>query len=270
VRPSRPELVLCSGSLGDVPLPVKIRAAAEAGFGWISMYGYEYDAAVAGGLDVASALHDAHLRVAEIDGVATSLFDPDAFGRALDIAVTVGARSVTIVETTSFNPTDLEQMGHATDAFAAACARAATHDVLVHLEPFAWSPLATTGDAATIITGAAQPNGGLLLDLWHHLRGPDAGNLHEAVDPTMLIGLQLADTVATRWANVRDECMQQRLLPGDGHGDLAGHVATLASLGPLPPVGVEVFGETLRRLEPTEGAVRCRAAVERTLAEAGL
>ena len=263
-------LVLCSGSLGSAPLEEKLVAAADAGFGWVSIYGGEYRAASEAGVDVASLLNRLGLRVAEVDGVAVSLRAPELFAEAMDIAVATSARSITIVETGAFDPSDNAQMREAVAAFGEACDVAAERGVLVHIEPFAWSSLARSADAARIVELAGRENGGLLLDLWHHVRGPDQGVLDASIPPAMLLGIQLADVAPEPWPNVRDECMEHRLLPGEGHGALAGRLADLADRGPLPPVGVEVFGAALSALGPAGAAAAARRSLESTLKAAGL
>ena len=265
-----PPLVLCSGSLGSAPLEEKLTAAAAAGFSWVSLYGHEYLAAVQRGVDVPALLLSLGLRVAEVDGVAITLSDRALVADALEIAVATRARSITIVETSALDTSDEAQVDSAVDAFAAACDLAADHGVLVHIEPFAWSDLGSSAVVGRIVRAANRPNGGLLLDLWHHVRGPDQGVLDDAIPHSMLLGIQLADTAPEAWQNVRDECMQHRLLPGDGSADLAARLGDLAARGPLPPIGIEVFGTALDRLTPFEAATTARAALEATVGAAGL
>lgn len=267
---ARPPLVLCSGSLGSAPLSEKIDAAAAAGFEWVSLYGHEYRAAVDAGIDVAALLADHALRVAEVDGVAITLSDPDLIDQALEIATATAARSITIVETRSFDANDPMAVDAAVRAFGEACDLAADQGVLVHIEPFAWSDLGSTMVAADIVSQADRRNGGLLLDLWHHVRGPDAARLDPSLPPSMLFGIQLADTVADPWPDVRDECMGHRLLPGEGSADLPRRLAELSARGPLPPIGVEVFSDALADAGAHEAARRCRVAVDETLTVAGL
>ena len=266
----RPPLVLCSGSLGSRPLDEKFRAAAAAGFGWVSVYGGEYDEAKASGLDVERLRNDLGLRVAEVDGVALSLGDSGSFEKAIAIARSLEARSITIVETGAFDRSDESQMADAVTAFGARCDRAAEFGILVHLEPFSWSNLGSTADAVEITTRAARPNGGVLLDLWHHIRGPDGGELDAAAVAPTLLGIQLADVLATSSGSVRNECMTQRQLPGQGHGQLARRLAELAAHTSLPPIGIEVFGEVLDALPAADAARSARDAALDTLTEAGI
>ena len=186
------------------------------------------------------------------------------------MARSLGARSITMVEAGHYDPSDRHHRREAASAFGALCDRAADHDLLVHIEPFAWSSLGRIADAMAIVTGADRPNGGLLLDLWHHVRGPDRGRLPPGFDHERVFGIQLADTLAAPWSNVRNECMNRRLLPGDGHGRLADRLAELADHGPLPPVGVEVFGEAMAGQPPVEAAATAFESMTTVFVDAGL
>ncbi len=267
---TRPPLVLCSGSLGTVPLDAKFRAAASAGFDLVSVYGQEYWTGVQAGVDFPTLLMELDLGVAEVDGVAISLRRPELFDDALTIARALHARSVTVVETEPYDPGDETQVTAAVEAFSTLCDAAAADDILVHIEPFSWSSLGRVTDALAIVASAGRANGGVLLDLWHHTRGPDGGKLDPGVGTESLFGIQLADTLAEPWPNVRDECMHQRLLPGDGHAALAGQLTDLAARGPLPPIGIEVFGDALSGLSPDAAARTAFEATQRVLDAAGL
>lgn len=266
----RPPLILCSGSLGATPLDEKFRSAADAGFRWVSVYGHEYHAAVAAGIDVPALRRELGLQVAEVDGVAVSLRLVEAFDDALAIARALDARSITIVETGDYDPADEASVAEAAATFGARCDLAAEDGILVHLEPFSWSSLGRTADAVAIAERAGRANGGVLFDCWHHIRGPDRGHLDPTIPMSMILGIQLADTLAEPWDDVRDECMTQRQLPGQGHADLARRLASLAVRGPLPPIGIEVFGDVLAGHPPDLAARLAMDAMVETLTAAGL
>lgn len=260
--------MLCSGSLGSVPLEQKFRAAAGAGFAFVSVYGHEYRDAVERGVDLAALCDDLDLRVAEVDGIAISLQRPEFFEEAVATASALRARAITVVETEPYDPADRHQVAAAVAAYGLLCDAAQRAGAVVHIEPFAWSSLARMEDVLAIVRGADRPNGGVLLDLWHHTRGPDAGVLPPELEASDLLGVQLADTAAEPWANVRDECMHHRLLPGDGTALLSRTLRELAERGPLPPVGVEVFGAALSHDEPAQAARRAFSATMAVLGDA--
>lgn len=219
-------MILCSGTLGRVPFPDKARAAAAAGFTGISIYHHE----VVPGLR--SLLVDLGLAVAEVDGSMAWLKgqpgpEPAA---VLDVAAELEARSVTVLEVTGETP----EPGVAADAFGDLCERAVPLGIGVHIEPFAWSGIATLARAHEIVARAGHTNGGILLDTWHLVRGPDQGRL----DPQAVhsvVAVQVSDPQPVPGPNLRDECMAERLLPGPVSRSI------LDQLPPMP-VEVEVFG----------------------------
>jgi sugar phosphate isomerase/epimerase len=219
-------LILCSGTLGRVPFAAKARAAAAAGFTGISIYAREVEPGTR------ALLVDLGLAVAELDGPMAWLRGQpgEEPGRVLDLAAELGARSVTVLESTGQVP----EAGMAADAFGALCDRAVPLGLGVHIEPFAWSGIATLALAHEIVARAGHTNGGILLDTWHLVRGPDAGRLDPAAIDSV-VAVQVSDPAPVPGPQVRDECMTDRWLPG------AVSAAIVARLGAVP-VEVEVFG----------------------------
>lgn len=241
-------MIICSGTFGDVPFPVKARAAASAGFDGISIYAREHERGLRPLLD------DLGLAVAEVDGAMRWLpgqrgLEPSRF---LDIAVELGARSVTVLETTGAAP----DVGAAADAFAGLCDAAFTLGLVVHIEPFAWSGIATLGLAQEIVTRAGRPNGGILLDTWHLARGPEAGVVEESTVGS-IVAVQVSDPSPEPRLSIAEECMHDRRLPGPVS---QGIVDSLRALGCHAPLEVEVFSDVLHGLDPSEAAQLARAA----------
>ena len=230
-------MILCSGTLGRVPFATKARAAAAAGFTGISIYADEHEPGLRGLLD------DLGLAVAEVDGALAWLPGQPGgeVGRVLDLAAELGARSITVLETTGAAP----DPGLAADAFGELCDRAVPFGLLVHLEPFAWSGIPTLAAAHEIVARAGHRGGGILLDTWHHVRGPDAGVLHPAAVDS-IVAVQVSDPAPVAGADLRDECMTGRCLPGPVSAGI------LAELPAGIPVEVEVFGLDL----PPDAAAR--------------
>ena len=255
------DTVLCSGTLGRIPFPEKIDAAAAAGFAGISVYYRESHEPE----QVRRALADAELFVAELDGPITWLPNWDgppapSVAEVVDRAAALGARSFTIVEITGSTP----PLDVAVESFAAACDLAAQAGVLVHIEPFPWSGISDFGFAADIVAGADRANGGILLDTWHLFRGPNRGSLPLRVDPRMVLGLQINDVRAAPDDDVRQEAMHDRLLPGTGAagGQIRALLDGLRAGGCSAPPGVEVFSDELAALPPREIAQRTFDALQ--------
>ena len=222
-------MIVCSGTFGPaLPIVRKAEAAAAAGFDGISVYAHEFEPGLPG------RLADLGLRVAEVDG-ATSWF-PGQTGtsveRTIEIAAELQARSITILETKG----QTLEPSLAAEHFARVCELAEPAGIDVDIEPFAWSGLATVAAAADIIRRAAHPRGGITLDVWHLVRGPEQGRLDPAhVD--LVHALQVSDPTADGQRgglSLRDECMNHRQLPGLWSARIAGML-------PGVPLEVEVF-----------------------------
>lgn len=156
-----------------------------------------------------------------------------AVERAVEIATELEARSITVLETTGEAP----DPAAAADHFAQVCELAAPAGVDVDIEPFAWSGLATLSATAEIVRRAGCANGGIMLDVWHLVRGPDRGRLDpEHLD--LVHGLQLSDPAPgteRRPVTLRGECMSDRRLPGAWS-------AEIVQVLPGVPLELEVFG----------------------------
>ena len=222
-------MILCSGTLGQIPFRAKAEAAAAAGFGAISIYSREHDS------DTRRILDGCGLAAAELDGPMAWM--PGQAGieaaQAIDIAADVGARSVTVLELTG----QLPPLAAAAAAFGELCDLAAPLGLVVHIEPFAWSGIAALADAAAIVEAAGRSNGGILLDTWHLLRGPDAGAIDSAAARSV-VAIQISDPSPTPLPSLREDCLTNREWPGDASIAI---VRELRAMGCDAPLEVERF-----------------------------
>lgn len=261
------DLVLCAGTVLGSGFRERAEAAAAAGFSGITLWAQDWKRALDEGLtpaDMRAILDDHGLSVGELDAVTDWLPAPggvtDAAGFSVpadvfwEIAEALGGRSLNVVEIAGA-AVDPEQ---AAEAFAALCDKAAGYGLLVHLEFLPWSGIPDIHAAARITTRADRPNGGILLDTWHHYRS--GGGLADLTEDVMrrVNGIQISDApappqpdqtppadVGARTAALMDETMHRRLLPGQGAADVAATLRTLRAAGVDAPVGVEVFSDAL-------------------------
>ncbi len=251
---------LCTGTLGRIPWEEKARIASEAGFARLSIYGWEHRKLLERGWDdgaLRELLDDLDLRVAEYDGVVMTMRSPVGAEDAVAAAVALGARSITVLEHSEWQPS--EHLDQAAATLAEVADQAAEHGILALIEPFAWSPLNDHRVAAEIVERADRPNAGLLLDTWHLWRGPERGQLDLAIDPAMIKEIQVGDTGPEPEGNptgdeLNHECIHGRLMPGDGQGDIAGMLAEFAERGVDAPLAIEVFYQSLNGIDPAEAA----------------
>jgi sugar phosphate isomerase/epimerase len=137
------------------------------------------------------------------------------------------------------------------------------------LEPEPWSNLATVERASRFVA-AGHPNGGLLLDTMHALRGGSTlASIGQGVAPSVLAAVELSDGLlhTPSGMTLADESQNGRYLPGTGAWDLPGFIRTVRGLGFDEPWGVEVRTPALRAM-PLADALRVAAAATRAVLDA--
>src|SRR5688572_3445005 len=168
------DLVLCSGTVRRLDLPDTAAVASGAGYQGISIYLHEVRAARREGWTLASLrrmLDDVGLAVAEIDGQVSWLPGEPSGERAasvdeaLEVAAGLAARSLTALEWNGHRVgVDLD-VAFVADAFGELCTRAASQELLVHIEYFPFSGIPDLATALAVATGAACANGGIMVDV---------------------------------------------------------------------------------------------------------
>jgi sugar phosphate isomerase/epimerase len=268
------DLVLCSGTIRTAPFDLTVRAAADAGFRGISLYYEEYRTARASGrsdLDLRTFMDDHGITVAELDGRMDWLpgdTGAPGTGQFVNAAAALGARSITVLEVSGRRVGDMGALGDVASAFASVCDRAADHGLLAHIEYFPQSGIPDLGTACEIVRAAGRANGGVMVDTWHHLRGPDGGRLDPGFPGAAILAVQLGDVAPVAPADRAHEMMHHRLLPGTGAGDLAGLVRALRDQGCVAPMEVEVYSDELAALDPFVAARRAMDALREVLMDA--
>jgi sugar phosphate isomerase/epimerase len=269
------DLVICSGTMGRAPFPLAVAVAAGAGFAGISAYHEDVAAALADGWTAAalrSLLDDHGVAVAELDGRFAWLPGDEDRGwpsadEFVDTAAAVAARSITVLETRRRRLGEDGELSwdEVAAAYATVCDRAAEHGLLVHIEYFPYSALDSLSAAWEVARRADRPNGGVMVDLWHHVRGPDAGSPALAAPGDRIFAVQVGDVAPVPWDDRRAEMMHGRVLPGRGAGDVPGLLRALREQGCTAPLEVEVYADELTAAGPEEAARRAMAALRQVL-----
>jgi sugar phosphate isomerase/epimerase len=268
------DLVLCSGTIRTAPFDLTVRAASDAGFGGISLYYEEYRTARSSGWsdrDLRTFMDDHGISVAELDGRMDWLpgdTGAPSVGEFVGAAAALGARSLTVLEVRGRRMGDTLALGDVAAAFASVCDRAADHGLLAHIEYFPHSGIPDLATAYEIVRAAGRPNGGVMVDSWHHLRGVDAGRFDPGFPGGSILAVQLGDVAPVASADLAHEMMHERLLPGAGTGDLAGLVRTVRDRGCVAPMEVEVYSDELAALDPAVAARRAMDALREVLMDA--
>jgi sugar phosphate isomerase/epimerase len=241
--------------------------AAAAGFRGVSVYFDDLVAVRASGWSdtaLRALLDDHDVAVAELDGAMRWLPD-DTRGPSreefLDRAAALGARSCTVIEVGGRAVGDDRPFATVVEAFAEVCDRAAARDLMVHLEYFPTSGIRDLATAHAIASAAGRPNGGVLVDVFHHTRGPDAGSTAFAGAAPFVVAVQVNDVRAYPVMSLPREIMHDRLLPGEGAAHVAELLQALRDQGCTAPLGVEVYSDDLHALGAAEAATRAARAL---------
>ncbi|WP_433598296.1 sugar phosphate isomerase/epimerase family protein [Nocardia sp. CA-135953] len=154
------------------------------------------------------------------------------------------------------------------ERFAGICDRAAEHGLLVGLEYMPFFALSTLGRAWEVVREADRPNGGLVVDVWHHLRGPDAPEVLRTVPADKIVTVQLGDGAADPVMPLLQESISARLWPGEGALDVVGLLRVLNERGVNVPVGVEVVATHVQGLPVGRAASEAARSARNVLAAA--
>ncbi len=249
------DLVCCSTPLGHVPLLERLAPARDAGFAAISVTPTDLWLLEEKGMSaraIADRIADHDLVLAEVDCTgcwlrAQKIAPADARyrdllltltpERVIETAARVGARSVVAVEMMGVAPA----LDEAAESFAAICDLAAPHGLLVHIEFLPFGGIPDLATAWAIVEAAGRPNGGLTLDSWHFFRSGSTLDQLAQIPGERIHAVQINDAPAKPQADLFQETMTSRLLPGDGDFDLTGFIRTLDRIGSTAPIGVEIF-----------------------------
>jgi sugar phosphate isomerase/epimerase len=135
------------------------------------------------------------------------------------------------------------------ERFAGVCDRAAEHGLLVAFEFLPWTAVPDVTAAWDIVRTAGRPNGGVLVDTWHHFRGAADDKALRAVPAHHITAVQIDDADADQVGSLEEDTCLRRRLPGEGAFDLAGFIAMLDDMGVDAPISVEVMSTELQALD---------------------
>lgn len=285
---SSDQLVLAHGTVRHASFTDRVAAARDAGYAGIGLSARGYAALREQGLSdraLRTMLDDHGVALTETEGLlgfdATGVVadgvlagrvysDPVALAQVFAMADALGVRHLNV--TAGFSTSSTQ--GPAATArlaacFAALCDRAAGHGLAVALEHLPGTTVPDVTTAVAVVADADRPNGGLCLDVWHHVRGGGTDEALATVPAEKVLVVQLDDGPRLPVdPDYLTDTMHHRQLPGDGELDPAGFVRRLLAAGVRAPVSVEVLSDRLDRLSPHDAADRAATATRSVLAAA--
>ena len=242
------DLVLSHFSLDrNHPLDDRIAAAGAAGFAGIGLFAGQFIKLRDAGFTVAELrdlLDAAGICLAEIEVLAGwgSPTPSDDYWRFEDVVwELVDAFESRYVQ--AIGPYE-GSIADAAARFGAVCDRAADHGAVVGLEFLPFTNIFDAADALAIVEQADRPNGGVCVDIWHHARGANDLELVRAIPPELITGIQMSDGPRTpALADYKDDCLRNRVPPGQGEFDAIDFVRTLIDMGVDVPWSLEVCND---------------------------
>lgn len=257
------DIGLCTATLLEDPMaagPEQIRAAAEAaaeaGFTDLSVWGFQLPAmGDLAGLGLQVAVVEAAMTWAAGDA------QPEA-DQLVSLATSVGASRIVAV---TMEPT-VPDLDRARDSLGILVELAAGAGVQVCVEFLPWSGIPDLATAWRLVEPLG-PDAGILLDTWHWVRQPGgpAVELLRSIPGERIGYVQLCDAAPDPSADVLDEAMTSRLLPGEGVIDFAEVFAVLGEIGASPFVATEIFNPALVAEQGPVGAAMAMADAARSV-----
>jgi len=248
------ELVLYAGCLPATPFREFVAAAASAEFDAITLWPLMYRRAQSReGLDPATMrriVDDAGLRITDIDSCGDWLPAPVAGGDVqpafrsvwsrhefFAAAAALGADTLVAVHLTG----DDTSHDLAVEGFASLCDDAAEHGLRIALEFIPFSGVRDLAAGWSIVRESGRANSGLVFDVCHVVRSGSDTGLLQSIPAERILSVQLGDGSLAAPADLVDEAMYHRALPGDGEFGVGALLGQLCGLGVRSRVGPELY-----------------------------
>ena len=252
----------------------RLEAAASAGFAGIGLFALEYqrlrDEEGVSARQIRTQLEALGLVLAEIEVVRGWASSGESAaqaryleGLAFEMADEFGSRYLQAI-----GPYE-GSVDEAATGFAGLCDRAAEHDLLVGIEFLPFTNIVTAADALAIVSAADCDNAGLCVDIWHHKRGANDEAMVAALPPEKVFAIQMSDgPLVPELDDYYQDCLDNRVPPGDGEFDVAGFIALLDGMGVDAPISLEVCSAELRAGPPAVAARLAADGMRRVLTAA--
>ncbi|HZP29628.1 MAG TPA: TIM barrel protein [Acidimicrobiia bacterium] len=208
---------------------------------------------------VASRLDGHGMRCYEIAALMVGDDETDAVTQARTIAALAQVLRPDWILTNVVAPVDdplVARLSRCADIVGESGARLA-------VEYLPWTPVAGARAALEVATRTGLDRVKVLLDVWHHFRGPDTWDDLDAVPLDAVAYLQFSDALPMATDDLMAETIGRRVFPGEGEFDLDGWCAHVRAKGFDGVVSVEVLNDGLRDLDPAEFAKRAFTAASR-------
>jgi sugar phosphate isomerase/epimerase len=247
------------------PFPFKdrVEAAARAGF---KGFGLHYEDTMVtqskiGFAEMRRILQDNGIKYLEIEFLLDwyrtdeKRMESDKFRRQLlEVSAELGMRDIKVGPGFHETHADVPRMA---DEFAKLCQEAAVYGADIVLEIMPWSNVRTIDTGLAIVSGADQPNGGLLIDIWHIARGNIPYADIQKIPTRYINAVEVDDApkvppIDDLW----EETIHHRELPGEGELGVPAFLREIRAAGYRGVYGTEILSARHRKLGLDEMAKR--------------
>lgn len=230
-------------------LPAQIDAAAAAGFKLFGPDVFSLDAWREEGRSLQELADRLAARGMRCGEIAAAMIIADR-GEAL-AAAEKAARMAEIlrpdwVQVNVGVPADEESAA----SLAAVCDVIAPSGARVAIEYLPFLPVASLVEARQLAEEAGLHRAGVLVDSWHHFRGPDDDQQLDALPLEAIAYVQFDDALPMVSGDLTAETVDRRTFPGEGEFDLSGFCRRLKSKGFDGLVSVEILNADWRQRDP--------------------
>ncbi|MDG2303206.1 MAG: sugar phosphate isomerase/epimerase [Candidatus Binatia bacterium] len=185
----------------------------------------------------------------------------------LDVASRAGAETVVAISMEATIPS----VDVAAQGFARVCKFAADRGLKAAIEFFPWGGIPDISTVWEVVQAAGADNGGIVFDTWHWGRDPkgeDHDTLRKIPGDRIHI-VQIDDAGPEPEADLMQETLRARRLPGDGVVNIVGALEIIREIGAKPIMAPEVFSQDLFALGADEMARQVADATRTVLTKAG-
>jgi sugar phosphate isomerase/epimerase len=246
----------------DPDLPAQIDAAAAAGFPLVGPDVFSLDAWTAQGHHVeelAEQMAAAGVRCWEIAGFDVGDRE-ETLAQAAHLADLAAVLRPTWILTNVSRPVDAD----VATTLALACDRFDAVGTRPAIEYLPFTPVCSIPTALDLVERVGRDRTALLLDTWHHFRGPDTFAVLDDLALEHVAYVQFDDALPALTDDLVEETLHRRTSPGEGEFDLDRYCASVRAKGFDGVVSVEVLNAEWRGLDRLgEFARRAHVATRR-------
>ena len=249
-----------SNSVSPVALVERAEAAAKAGYGG---FGFGADdikhlSATLGFSEINAILDGNGLHHRELEVLLDWFVTDERRAKSdqqredlLHAAAEIGVRHIKVAGDVTGKTYPLDAI---VEEFAKLCDQAASVGTAITIELFPTSNLADLQTGRALVEKAGRRNGGLLLDIWHMVRGNIQMSAIAQLPSGIINHIELDDGKLIAEAGYLEDTVNSRLAPGEGEFPLSEFLRAVKATGYDGLYGVEILSNEFRAMTSIDAA----------------